>query len=395
MPVSLSIVIPAYNEEAAIGSIVERTVSAGPILQQRVPLDFVEIIVVNDGSVDRTAEIATSFHGVTLISFPKNRGYGAAIKAGFSAARGSLVAFLDADGTCDPLFFSVLCRELLNTGADVVIGARLTPESSMPAVRRLGNRIFAALVRAWGGGPVSDTASGMRVLRKQVLPKLYPLPDGMHFTPAMSSLAIFDPNLRIKEVPMPYQERTGASKLRVFGDGVRFLRVIVQTALMYRPFRFLGLFGVLLLLVALALGIYPIGYYLSNRRIEEWMVYRLVTVLAASTCGTSLIAVGLLAQQTVSLVHADFARATRISRLAFRYVAPLSGLLVLAGVALNLNSVLEYFRTGQVTQHWIYVLTGALLVILGVQFAAFGILARILRAVQRRREFAAQAEQLP
>jgi glycosyltransferase involved in cell wall biosynthesis len=388
MSLSLAIIIPAYNEETAIAAIIERTLAARPVLIRELQLDFVEIIVVDDGSTDATAEIAERYHGIRVIRLVPNQGYGAAIKAGFNAARGNLLAFLDADGTCDPLFFVTLGRELLSTRSDIVIGSRLGGESSMPTLRRAGNRLFAGLLRAWGGGAVSDSASGMRILRRAVLPKLYPLPDGMHFTPAMSSLALFDPHLRIAEVVMPYHERTGASKLKVMRDGIRFLRIIVRTALTYRPLRFLGLVGALLLIAAVAYGFGPSVHYLSYQRIEEWMIYRLVAVAVAATCGTALIAVGVLAQQAVSLIHADHVRAIRLSRIALRQIAPWGGLLVFGGVALNWGSLIEYWKTGRVTAHWIYVLTGGLLVTLGVELLAFGLLARILDVLQRRRQFA-------
>lgn len=389
---SLSIVIPAYNEEAAIASIIERSLAARPVIMREADLAAVEIIVVNDGSGDRTAEIAARYAEIRFISYEKNRGYGAAIKRGFEMAQGSLLAFLDADGTCDPLFFSALCQRLQTTGADIVIGARLGAQSDMPAVRRVGNLLFASLLRMWGGEAVTDSASGMRVIRRSALPQLYPLPDGMHFTPAMSSLAIFDPRLHIEELPMPYRERMGQSKLKIMGDGLRFLRIIVDTALTYRPFRLLGFLGILLFTIGIGYGAYPVYYYLTHRRIEEWMIYRLVAVVVAMTTSVALVAIGLLAQQTVSLIHEDYSSPGRLrralNRLLFRHLSRWGVLLGLAGIALNWRSLVQYVRTGTVTAHWIYALTGGLLITLAVEFVAFGILARVLDILLRRRIYA-------
>lgn len=97
----LTIVIPALNEEEAIGGTICRCQQAIPTICENSPVADVELIVVSDGSTDRTPEIARSFQGVSLIEFEQNQGYGAAIKAGFEAGVGDLLSFLDADGTCD------------------------------------------------------------------------------------------------------------------------------------------------------------------------------------------------------------------------------------------------------------------------------------------------------
>jgi len=388
---SLAIIIPAYNEEDGIASIIERTLAARAAIQQRADIGAVEIIVVDDGSSDRTAEIARGYPEVHLVSYPKNKGYGAAIKEGFEHAHGNVLGFLDADGTCDPAFFIELCNALRERQADVVLGSRLGPGTQMPAIRKLGNRIFASIINLWGGTRITDSASGMRVLRRDSLPKLCPLPDGMHFTPAMSCRAIFDPRLKIVEVPMPYSERTGESKLRVVKDGLRFLRIIVETALTYRPLRFFGVIGSLFLLIALGYGLYPVYYYAANRFLEGWMIYRLVTVTVAAISGINLLAVGLLAQQTVSLIHEDFSkpRGSRawLNHLLLKRLVPWGVLSVLLGVTLNAQSLWEYATTGHVTAHWVYVLTGGLLVTLGIELVSFGVLAHVLDILTARKLF--------
>ena len=390
----LSIVIPAYNEEDAIAEIIRRTLAAREVIRTQGGIADVEILVVSDGSSDRTAEIAGGFSEIRLISYEKNKGYGAAIKLGFEAATGDYLAFLDADGTCNPEFFVELCSALTARNADVAIGSRMGRESEMPPIRRLGNRVFAAIINLWGGADITDSASGMRVLRRSSLPRLYPLPDGMHFTPAMSSLAIFDPHLKIVELPMPYQERTGESKLNVIRDGIRFLRIIVETALTYRPLRFFGTAGLVLLLLSVGYGIGPVLLYLRERHIEEWMIYRLVAVAVALTAGTTLLAVGVLGQQAVSLIHDDFepakARRKFFNRVVLRYLIPWGILSGLAGVVLNWGSIVQYVTTGQVTAHWIYVLTGGLLVTLGVELIAFGVLARVLGILDWRARYRRQ-----
>ena len=146
-----------------------------------------ELIVVDDGSKDRTPEIVRSIAGARLVQHPHNKGYGAALKTGFQAATGDLLAFLDADGTYPPEYFPALCQEMIK-GADVVVGSRRSGASSeMPMVRRLGNFIWSSLLSLIAGQRVADPASGMRVFRCDVLECLFPLPDGLNFTPVMST----------------------------------------------------------------------------------------------------------------------------------------------------------------------------------------------------------------
>src|SRR6185312_14461030 len=121
-PSILTIVIPALDEEGAIGMTVSRCLDARDEIKRAADLDDVEVIVVSDGSTDRTAEIARGFDGVEVIVFEQNRGYGAAIKEGFRRGRGSLVGFLDADGTCDPRYFAEMCRVAVEDDAEMVLG---------------------------------------------------------------------------------------------------------------------------------------------------------------------------------------------------------------------------------------------------------------------------------
>ncbi len=240
-----ALVIPALNEEEAIGGTLSRALAARAEVVAKTPIDEMLVVFVNDGSTDGTQDIADRYSEVVKIRFAENRGYGAAIKAGFLASDAQLVGFMDADGTCDPLFCIPLINRLHETDADVVLGARLHSESEMPFVRRLGNRIFARLVGVVSGQTLTDSASGMRVIRRESLRRMVPLPDGLHFTPAMSCIASLEPRLRIEEVPMPYKERIGRSKLSVVKDGVKFLGIILFAAACCNPLTSLTCLGLL------------------------------------------------------------------------------------------------------------------------------------------------------
>ena len=164
--IKLSIIIPAYNEEDAIADIIKRCLKERENIVRETPVEEVEIIVVNDGSHDKTLEIAEQFKEISLVSYARNRGYGAAIKSGFEKAKGTIVSFLDADGTCDPHFFIEMCNKLIKKDADVVIGSRMTKESKMPIIRRAGNLFYVALINLLGSAKITDSASGMRVIKK-------------------------------------------------------------------------------------------------------------------------------------------------------------------------------------------------------------------------------------
>jgi glycosyltransferase involved in cell wall biosynthesis len=393
----LSIIIPAYNEEDAIRNIVNKCLSEKRNIINETSVEEVEIIVVNDGSRDKTAEIVKRYaREVKLITFEKNRGYGAALKAGFEKASGDLVSFLDADGTCNPKFFIDLCNKLTKENADIALGSRLGAGNSMPLLRRVGNKAYVMLINLLGKIKITDSASGMRVLRKDCLPRIYPLPDGLHFTPAMSCRAVLDENIKIVEVPISYRERKGESKLSVIQDGIRFLKTIIDIALIYEPLRFFGSLGILFFLIAVGYGIYPLLYYLEVRIVPSYMIYRIITITALVFTSFTMFTVGIISEQIADLmmdkrrakgfftglIHALFSQRKLI--IAGPFIA-------LSGILLNYKTIWQYISLGEIYVHWVYIVTGAFLFMTGLQMLALGILERILGTLKRtttyRREY--------
>jgi glycosyltransferase involved in cell wall biosynthesis len=358
-PPVLSIVIPALNEEDSIASTVQRCLAARERIVRVGGIRDLEVIVVSDGSTDRTAEIARGLAdahpNVRVIVFEQNKGYGAAIKEGFRQSSGSLVAFLDADGTCDPNYFGELCHAVGEQGAAIALGSRMGRGSEMPRVRRLGNRLYALLLGSLSGRAVTDTASGMRVLRRECLTDLYPLPDGLHFTPAMSARAVMS-DMRIVEVPMAYAERVGESKLHVLRDGVRFLLAIRDAAMLYRPGRIFGLAAVACAVAATALGVYPVEFYLANGRLEEWMSFRLLLCGFLLTGGFTLLSTGVLSDRVLSLVYRrrdeSFVSGLFDGLLNRRRLIIVSAGLALLAMALLWPVVRDYAQTGTLQMHW-------------------------------------------
>jgi glycosyltransferase involved in cell wall biosynthesis len=236
----LLIAIPALNEEENIENIILRCLEARDGIISNSPITEVVITVISDGSTDRTVELA-GHHAdkVKLIVFERNRGYGAAIQQAWQETDAELLAFLDADGTCDPRFFANLAQCIFSERADVALGCRLNANTMMPPLRQAGNLIFACLLTLLSSRRIRDTASGMRVVRREAYRRLRPLPNGLHFTPAMSARALLDRKAHVKlvEIDMPYHERVGNSKLKAGRDGLRFLWVIAKAAIIYRPVR--------------------------------------------------------------------------------------------------------------------------------------------------------------
>ncbi len=370
---TLSVVIPAYNEEHGIDAILERVLAQREALLANGVGDL-EVIVVDDGSRDGTADRVLAIPGARLVRHTVNQGYGAALKTGFSEARGDLLAFLDADGTYPPEHVPNLCREALERDIDIVIGSRmLSRDSEMPLVRRIGNTIFASLLSLVGARRIWDSASGMRVLKRSALNSLYPLPDGLDFTPAMSTRALYE-DLRMVEVPIPYRERVGRSKLNVAKDGLRFFRSIMWTATLYNPLGIFGAVGLLALLSALVLGFPPVLYYLQNRSVPEDSIYRLMAVLVLSAAGVNVLAFALISRAIFNLLPGRRERRSPLPKPLQIGLAWIGLLLLLAGVGLMVPSGLEWLQTGHITHHWSYFAAGGTSILTGLQLTTWCVL---------------------
>lgn len=379
----LTVVIPALNEQDAIGSTVERCREARQRICRAADLDFVELIVVSDGSTDSTAEIARGFEDVRVIEFEHNRGYGAAIKEGWRQGRGQLLGFLDADGTCDPNYFAEMCRIVKTDSADIVLGSRLGPQSKMPRIRRLGNRFYALLLGLLCGRHVTDTASGMRVVRRETLKHLYPLPDRLHFTPSMSARAMMN-HLRVVEIPMRYEERIGNSKLHVIRDGIRFTRTILAGVLCYSPEKMFLMAFTLCLVAAVLLMAAPTEFYLRNGRLEEWMIYRFAVAQLFASVGLLLLFATALANRMAhfSRRRAD-ANAFWPSLIASVLDGPalvviLSGLVAAGGLFLW-PGIRQYVTSGTVSLHWSRLLAGASCLFAAAETVIFAVLLQVIR----------------
>ena len=384
----LSVVIPAYNEENGIKEIADRVLAVEPELKA-VGVDRLELLVVDDGSRDRTAEVAQDIPGVSLIRHSKNKGYGAALKTGFSKASGELIGFLDADGTYPPEHFPNLCKSALN-GSELVIGSRMAgEESKMPITRRIGNYFFANLLSILGRQKVTDSASGMRVFKREILEQIYPLPDGLNLTPVMSTRALHE-GIKVVEVPIPYSERVGRSKLSVIHDGQLFLQSMVWTALSYNPVRILGLIG--LGGIALA-GLVFLGLLVTRLNgvttLGPWGVFALFTAMVSSIAGLNIFALGVTFNYLVSLFYKKPIRQGVFGKPIFK--TPLDqqfgwmgGIAVFVGFIIAVVSLTLGMNGWDIDRLWFYLLGSAMLFLAGIQLFVYWLLLRILEELSQR-----------
>ena len=238
---ALSVVVPALNEAAGIGPVLDRLVTELGALGAPH-----EIIVVDDGSDDGTGDIARQRDGVRVIRHPQNAGYGASVYDGVLAARYERIVITDADGT----YPIEALPELLQWVGDydMIVGAR-TGRAYRGSLFKFPARLaFGALCSFVTGTAIPDVNSGLRVMRRDlVLAFSDPLSRGMSFTTTMT-LALLSNGYFVKFVPISYHQRIGSSKVRHVRDTLRASQILVQAITRYNPIK---LFLVLAILSAL------------------------------------------------------------------------------------------------------------------------------------------------
>jgi len=262
-------------------------------------------------------------------------------------------------------------------------------DSQMPFTRRVGNFFFANLLTLIGSQKVTDSASGMRVFKREILEKLYPLPDGLNLTPVMSTRALHE-GIDICEVPIPYSERVGRSKLSVVNDGSLFLKSIIWTALSYNPARILGALGILGFLATLAVGIGIVVARLQGiTTIGPWGVAALFLAVISAVGGLSVFSLGVLFNYLVSLfydkpIKQELSKQPIIRPSLDRHFGWIGVLVLLVGFVIASISLLLGIRGWEIARLWLYFLGSAMFIILGIQLIVFWVLMRVLEELSQR-----------
>ena len=223
-PSSVTVVIPAFNEAAAIGSVVESL---------RAAANWRETIVVDDGSSDQTAEIARRA-GAKVVRHPYNMGNGASVKSGIREASGSSILIMDGDGQHTA---AEALRLIVHLGEyDLVVGARAA-NGQASAARRLGNAVLNWLASYLTGRDIPDLTSGMRAARTSCLREfLHLLPNGFS-TPSTTTLACIKAGYSVRFEPIDTNTRVGQSKIRLVSDGTSFFLILLKVITVFSPLR--------------------------------------------------------------------------------------------------------------------------------------------------------------
>ena len=248
----LTVLLPAYNEQEAIGRVLEEVVEAlSPVTgSNQEPIRY-EILVVDDGSTDRTAELAEEFARscwqcpIRVVRCPQQRGAGAARKVGVRQARGDVVVMLDADGSYSPESIPEILSHF--PAYDQVNGARTSEQGTMPWLRRPAKWLIRKLACYLTGHRIPDLNTGLKAFkREEMLRWLWVVPDGFSCVTTMT-LAFLTNGYAVKYVPTTYRPRIGRSKFHPVKDTLSYLSTVLRMVLYFRPLKvFLPISGLMI-----------------------------------------------------------------------------------------------------------------------------------------------------
>ncbi len=284
---TVSVIIPAKNEETSLTNLL-------PLLKRTLP--NAEIIVVNDGSTDATAEICEK-NKVRAINNPYSKGNGAAIKSGARAAKNNVLVFMDADGQHKPSDIPRLI-EVLHQGYDMVVGSR-SRTGQANFWRAWANNFYCKMASWMVNHQIDDLTSGFRVVRARKFRRfLSLLPNGFSY-PTTITMSFFRSGYSVAYCPIHTEQRDGKSHINLFRDGIRFLLVIFKIGVLYSPMR-------IFLRFSLAFFIIGIAYYLYT-----YINFGRFTNMSALLFIASVVVflIGLISEQITMLMYQNTDRA--------------------------------------------------------------------------------------
>lgn len=271
---SVTIIIPAYQEEKGIGPVLEQLQTVLEKMGKAYP-----IIVVDDGSTDRTAEIAKSF-GVEVYHHEENRGYGAALKTGIRHTQSEYILIIDADGTYPPDELPRILEHL--DMYDMVVGARDWVQPS----RAFAKWVLRQLANFLAETKIPDLNSGLRLIRKSLVESFWHiLPNGFSFTTTITLSALCN-GYSVKYVPVRYLKREGKSKIMPVRNTWQFLMLIIRTIIYFNPLRVFMPVGMGMIVLGIIVGIY--SKFFLGKLMD-------VSTITAITAGVEILMIGFLA----------------------------------------------------------------------------------------------------
>lgn len=277
----VTIVVPAYNEEKGIEGVVQRLAA----------LELgraTELLVVEDGSSDRTSDVlerlVKEHPKLSVMRHGVNRGYGAALKTGIRAARNPIIVITDADGTYpEDRIVDLLAR--VDAGAEMAVGARTGADVHIPWQRRPAKAALRWIASYLSGVKIPDLNSGLRAIRRDLCLRYESIfPNGFSFTTTIT-LASLTNNHRVDYVSIDYAERSGSSKIRPIRDTAGFLALIVRTVVYFNPLKVFYPLGGLILLVLLATLTYDLFFVEGGANLSDKTVLLFVALVQTLTLG--------------------------------------------------------------------------------------------------------------
>jgi len=287
---TVSVVIPAKNEEPSIGKLVQElkaTLTDSSLLSQY-RLD--EIIVVNDASTDNTALHAKE-SGARVVNHPYSKGNGAAIKSGARTASSDIIVFMDGDGQHQPKDIPNLLSKL-DEGYEMVVGAR-TDKSQASFGRKIANKIYNKFASYMTGHKVSDLTSGFRAVnRDKFLEFIHLLPNGFSY-PTTSTMAFFRAGYSVAYIEITALQRSGKSHIQPLKDGIRFLLIIFKIGTLYSPLKLFVPISAAVFLTGLSYYAYT---FITASRFTNMSALMFTTALV-------IFMVGLVSEQITTLTY--------------------------------------------------------------------------------------------
>jgi len=283
--------IPAFNEEDTIGEIVEKSSQHAD-----------KVIVCNDGSTDKTEEIARK-NGAIVINHKKNLGYGAAIISLFEKAKkenAEIMVTLDGDGQHDPEQIPTLVNALIENNVDIVIGSRfLDKNTNSPSYRKVGIKIITSASNFGTNFKVSDSQSGFRVYSKDAIDAINPTDEGMSVSTEIL-LKASDKGFSVAEVPISVSYNGDTSEQNPVPHGISVLMSTLRFVSVKHPISFYGIPGFVMLIIGILFGIQFLDIYLNEKAVYYGSLMASVVLFVV---GSILLATAIILYTMATLIR--------------------------------------------------------------------------------------------
>ena len=292
----LVVTIPAYNEEKTIAKVIQEIPKKIPGIKE------IEVIVIDDGSTDKTASVAKRC-GAIVVRHPGNRGLAKAFKTGLNAAleRGAdIIVNTDADFQYNQKQIPALIKPILEGKADIVLGSRFAGWiEEMPLSKKLGNKLATAVVRFVTGYKITDAQTGFRAFSREAALRMNILSD---YTYTQETLLIAaEHKLKVVEIPVDFRKRAGKSRLisSIWSYAKKASMTIWLTHLSYKPLKVFLTLGAILIVAGILAGLKVLLHYLATGLVQPYLPTALLASLLL-ILGFEVVIIGLVAEMIKS-----------------------------------------------------------------------------------------------